>query len=329
MRVVEEQGFSAAARVLGLPKSSVSRGVAQLEAELGVRLLQRSTRAVQLTAAGQAFYERASRALAGLQEAAEAATEHQATMRGTIRVTAPLDVGTSLLAPLLASFARQHPGVHVEVALTGRRVNLVEEGFDLALRAGEVGDGSLIARPLQRLCVALFASREYLARRGVPATVASLAEHECVLFRPAQGRALWTLQGPRGEERVEVRGPVGGDDFTFLRAAVQGGAGIGLLPAVSGGEGLERVLPEHQQQGAPFHLVYPAAPFVPQRVVLLREHLLASLAVSRASRGAHSRGAGPRITREQAPLSSDSLSRKERVNPSNWCSNIPRREHDW
>lgn len=282
VRVVDEGGFSAAARALRLPKSSVSRAVALLEEELGVRLLQRSTRKVHLTEAGTAFYERAARGLAGLEEAASAVTDLQGAPRGSLRITAPVDAGVWLLAPLLARFAALFPAVHVEAILTGRLVDLVAEGFDFALRAGALGDTSLVARRLARSDLALFAAPAYLARRGTPTRPADLGAHDCVLFRPERGRVTWTLTGPSGDEAVQVRGPLGGDDFSFVQRLVRDGAGIGLLPnflctdATHSGE-LVRVLPQHTSRGAPFHLVYPSARFLPARAVAFRDFLLAAL----------------------------------------------------
>jgi DNA-binding transcriptional LysR family regulator len=282
VRVVDEGGFSAAARALRLPKSSVSRSVALLEEELGARLLQRSTRKVHLTEAGTAFYDRASRGLAGVEEAAAAVADLQGSLRGSVRITAPVDAGVWLLAPVVARFVALHPAVHVDVVLTGRVVDLVAEGIDFALRAGVLRDASLIARKLGRADLALYATPAYLARKGTPARPADLARHDCILFRPDRGRATWTLTGPAGVEEVEVGGPVGADDFSFVQRIVVAGAGIGLLPsflctdAASTG-GLTRVLPEHRGPGGPFHLVYPSARYLPARATAFRDFLLAAL----------------------------------------------------
>ena len=282
VRVVEEGGFSAAARALRLPKSSVSRAVALLEEELGARLLQRSTRKVHLTEAGTAFYDRASRGLAGVEEAGAAVADLQGSLRGPIRVTAPVDAGVWLIAPVIARFVALHPAVHVDAVLTGRIVDLVAEGFDFALRAGGVRDTSLVARKLAHVDAALFATPAYLARKGTPARPADLASHDCILFRPDRGRVTWTLTGPAGEETVEVTGPVGADDFAFVQRIVLAGAGIGLLPsflcseaAASGG--LVRVLPGLTGLGGNFHLVYPSARYLPARAAAFRDFVLAAL----------------------------------------------------
>jgi DNA-binding transcriptional LysR family regulator len=282
VRVVEDRGFTAAARALGLPKSSISRSVALLEASLGVRLLHRSTRSVTLTEAGTAFYERASRGLAGVEEAAAVVTDLQAVVRGTIRVTAPVDMGVSMLEPAIARFARRHPAVHFDVVLTGRVVDLVEEGFDLALRAGPLRDGSLIARKIWSVESALHASPRYLARAGVPATTGDLLAHRCVVFRPGGGSSGWKLKGPSGEEVVNVKGPVTVDELSFARRSVLAGVGIGLLPMFLCARDVERgrlvrVLPDHVAPGPPLHLVYPSARYLPHRVGVFRDFLIEAL----------------------------------------------------
>jgi DNA-binding transcriptional LysR family regulator len=287
VRVVDEGGFSAAARALRLPKSSVSRSVALLEQELGARLLQRSTRKVRLTEAGGTFYERASRGLAGVEEAAAAVADLQGSLRGPMRITAPVDAGVWMLAPLVAQFVALHPMVRIEVILTSRLVDLVAEGFDFALRAAPMRDSSLIARRLGTIEVALFAAPAYLARRGTPASVAALKDHDCVVFRPDRGRGNWTLAGPGGEETVEVSGPVGADDFSFVQRLVRAGAGIGLLPSflqngATREDELVRVLPSHAGPGGVLHLVYPSARYLPNRAAVFRDFVVAALGGEKA-----------------------------------------------
>lgn len=279
VKVADEGGFTAAAKVLGLPKSSVSRSVALLEAELGARLLHRTTRSVTLTEAGATFYERASRGLLILDEAREAVVELESEIRGPVRITTAVDVGNWILAPVVQSFIEQHPAVQVEVALTARVVDLMEEGFDLGLRIGPIRDEQLIAKALPRHDFALYAAPAHLARHGTPKRVADLERHPCVLFRGRRGRSTWTLRGPSGEVSVDVSGPVSTDDFSFAVQLVAAGAGVSLLPAfvAERAEGLERVLPRHAMPGAPLHLLYPSGRYLPRRVAALRDHILAEL----------------------------------------------------
>lgn len=282
-RVVEDGGFTAAARTLRVPKSSVSRSVALLEEELGVRLLQRTTRKVELTEAGRVFYDRASRALAGLEDAEAAVSDLQASLRGTLRVTAPADAGAGILAPLIARFVERHPGVHVECVLTARVVDLIAEGIDFAFRASKIADSSLVARRLLTRDGAVYAAPSYLARRGAPERVADLAAHDCVMFRADQGRSRWALTGPRGEEVVEVHGPMSADDFAFVHQAALRGVGIALLPQFiaqpsTARAELTRVLPEHVGLRGLWHLVYPSSRYLPRRAAVFRDFVLAELA---------------------------------------------------
>ena len=282
LRVVELQSFTAAAEALGLPKSSVSRSVARLEESLGVQLLQRTTRSVQLTEAGRVYFDEASRALSTLEQAHEALSQLEGRPQGAVRITAPVDFGAHVLAQLAARFTRRTPGITLEFLLTGRLVNLVDEGVDLAVRAGALRDSSLISRRVNRVEPWLFASPGYLDARGTPTAVEQLAEHDCVLFRPRRGHVEWRLSGPGGTTRVTVGGPVAGDDFTFLREAVLGGAGVGLLPALHCEQDLARgrlvrLLSPYTGPAAPLHVVWPAARHVPKRVVLVREGLVKAL----------------------------------------------------
>ncbi|MCU0654719.1 MAG: LysR substrate-binding domain-containing protein [Polyangiaceae bacterium] len=283
LRVVESGSFTRAARALGVPTSTVSRQIAQLEEDLGVRLLQRTSRHVQLTDAGVAYHERVAPALSSLDEASIEIRDLQETPSGLVRLTAPADLSTDYLAEPIAEFSRLYPRIQVELLLTGRTVDLVAEGVDLAMRAGELRDGSLIARKLGFSELILAASTAYLERRGEPASLADLARHDCIGFRAPRGRATWSLQGPGGLESVDLDCRVSADEFSFVRALLLAGAGVAmaprslLLPGLREGA-LRRVLPGYELRlpGGIF-LVYPSAKHLPRRVALLRDHLLRAL----------------------------------------------------
>lgn len=284
VRVVEAGSFTAAALVLGLPKSSVSRAVARLEDELGVRLLQRTTRSLHLTDTGRAFYERSRSALASLDEAAGHAADEGASPRGTVRLTAPIDIGIFDLAETLAEFLAAHPAIRVELSLTGRYVDLVAEGFDLAIRGGELEDSSLVARKVGEGDFGLFASPSYLARRGTPVTVAELATHDFVLQRGRAGVARMHLTDAEGNVHVvEPHGPVEVDELLFVRQAIEAGIGIGLLPVsvqprcAKAGSVLVPVLPHHRRRGGAVYVVSPPIEQLPRRVLVLREFLIERL----------------------------------------------------
>src|SRR5262249_1826846 len=172
---------------------------------------------------------------AGLRDAAESVGGREADPRGTLRITAPVEAAEAFLGDMLVRFTARFPRIRVEVDLSTRKLNLVEEGIDIALRAApRIADASVVAKRLGDAEVHLFAAPAYLARRGAPALPEALVEHECVLFRPVEGKSEWLLLGPSGERRVTVTGRVGGNDFVFVRAALRAGAGIGLLPSFQG-----------------------------------------------------------------------------------------------
>jgi DNA-binding transcriptional LysR family regulator len=287
VRVVEQQSFTSAAKALGLPKSSVSRRVTELEEELGVQLLHRTTRKLALTEAGRSYFEQAERALTELQAAAESATGMDTEARGIVRVTAPVDIGVMGLADIVAEFVREYPEIHVELSLSSKVIDLVEEGFDIGIRAGKSRDASLVSRRLGNAALGLYASPDYLKARGRPQTLAELTNHDCVLFRGKHGKALWRLDGPDGEpSSVEVTGHVTVDEMLFVRQAVGSGLGIGLLPTiviatcskVRALDPIERILPEYSMGGAEVAVVTPSGPKRPRRVTILRDFLVQRLA---------------------------------------------------
>lgn len=282
VRVVDHASFAKAARELGVPTSTVSRTVARLEAELGCRLLHRTTRSLKLTSEGHEFYAGVAPAVASLREATRSVSLDPSQPKGTLRVTAPNDLGSMVLASLVVDFAARFPQVQVELELTNRRVDLVSEGFDVALRAGRMNDSSLVARKLGELDSYLYATPQYLDRHGSPESLTELSRHACVLFRPRNGRAELRLTGPRGEETVELWGRIGCDDFAFVRSAVLAGGGIGLIPHVLCAEPLSsgrlvRVLPWYRLAGAALFVVYPSARNVPPRVAAFRDFVLEKL----------------------------------------------------
>ncbi len=292
VRVFEAESMSAAARVLGVPKSTVSRAVSRLEDAMKVRLLQRTSRALSPTDAGRALFEESQPHVHALRGASDVVSALVDTPRGTIRVTAPNDLASVFLADAFARFVARYPDVSLEVVLTPRTVDLVAEGFDVAIRAGTLRDSSLVARKVGEADGALYASAAYLAKRGTPRTVEDLADHDHVLFKPQRGKCRYVLEpsagppkdGGRGEKTtVEVKGRLGGDDFGFVCAAVLAGAGIGLMPSFmahayasksAGRERLVRILPELAWKDGAFYLVHASGRHVPRKIVVFREFLI-------------------------------------------------------
>jgi DNA-binding transcriptional LysR family regulator len=276
--VARTSSFSGAARELGMPKSSVSRAVARLEAELGVQLLFRTTRQVSLSAAGTTVYDRIAPLLRSVKAALGELPEREEEPSGTLRVTAPVDLGVLFLAEVVRRYTARYPSVSVDLHLTGRVVDLVAEGFDVALRvASKLADSTLVVRRAAPVVLQLFASPLYLARRGTPRSEAELAEHEWVVFRSGPQRLR--VPGPRQAPAVHPGGRIVCDDLLFVRDAVRAGAGIALLPTFIAGPDvvagtLVRIMPRFERLAGYLHIVTPAAKHVPRKVSAFRDLVL-------------------------------------------------------
>lgn len=283
VRVAECGSFTAAAKQLGIPTSSVSRAIGSLEAELGGKLLARTTRSMSLTQLGHMYLHHASRALAELADAERRAGELQRVARGEIRIAAPADLDDGTFASTLAAFVVAYPSIRVTCVLSNAYADLVADGIDLAMRvADELPDSSLIARPLGTYRAHLVASEAYLERRKAPRTVAELARHECVLLSARAHEATWELSGPQGVQTVRVRGRVIASDLAFARQLILGGAGIGVAATAPGSAPatdarLVRVLPAWELRAPTLFLVEQTRR-PPARVALLRDHLLTAYA---------------------------------------------------
>lgn len=276
LKVVDQGSFTAAAKALGVPKSTASRAVTSLERELETQLLQRSTRALELTEAGRVFYERAKAARAALEEAQAEMSQTSDEASGTVRISVPNDAMP--MVDMLARFSKKYPNINVDIVVTNRHVNLIEEGVDLALRAGRLDDSSLVARKLAQSDLGLFATAEYLRKNPAPRTLDELAKHQVVLFKGRLGRQRVKFQSAKEEREVTLRGPITVDDLSFVRGLVARGSGLGLLPIFFSqvnikGVQFERVLPDWLIVGGGVHLVMPASKYVPSRVRLLADFI--------------------------------------------------------
>jgi len=280
VRVVDHRGFASAARELGVPTSTVSRAIGRLESKARVRLLHRSTRALRPTSDGEELYAQAASAVTVLRGAARGLESATHKPKGRLRITAPGDLCANFLADVIAAFADRHPQLGLDFTLTNQQSNLVDEGFDLALRAtSQLRGSSLICRKLGDIEHRLYASPKYLERRGAPATPAELADHPCVVFRAKELVRTWNLRDKHGETPLELRGRIGGDDFSFVRAIVLAGGGIGAMPhlncvADEAAGRLVRILPAYHLRGATLYIVYPSAKNLPTRVTAFRDFVI-------------------------------------------------------
>ncbi|MBS0582090.1 MAG: LysR family transcriptional regulator [Proteobacteria bacterium] len=271
VEVARRHSFVGAARQLDKHVSAVSRAVATLEARLGVRLLQRTTRSVALTEAGRDYFQRGEALLAEFDGAEAAVRDLGASLRGTLRVSAASGSGVIQIAGLVPEFLAAHPHLQLDLQLGNRYVDLIEEGYDLAIRVGALADSRLIARKLAPNRRVLVASPAWLERHGRPRTPAALQRHACLVLDIGTHPQRWQLVRRGAEEHVDARGPLRSNNVLALLAACRGDAGIALLPEFAVAADLRagrlrRVLagwatPEHG-----VYAVYPSARFVPAKV---------------------------------------------------------------
>jgi DNA-binding transcriptional LysR family regulator len=244
--------------------SAVSRHVAELEAHLDARLLNRTTRRLSLTESGSALYERCVQLLADLEEAEETVTAATVVPRGTLKLTCSITFGTRHLAPAIAAFAARHPQLRFDVELSDRVVDIVDEGFDLAVRIGEIGSQSLVGRRIGSSQVVCCAAPSYLAAHGTPRTPADLAQHACLSYEYAPARNLWRFRDRQGRDQdVRTAGRVHANNGQMLCALAVAGMGINfepdfiVAPDVRAGK-LVQLLPDFAPPSIPIHAVYPS-----------------------------------------------------------------------
>lgn len=268
--VVEEGGFTQGARRLGLSKSAASKQVARLEDRLGARLLVRTTRRVNTTEAGDRFYERCRRIIAEAEAAEAEVGQARDQPNGTLRVSAPVSFGYRRLAKPFAEFLSAYPDVAAVIALNDRKVDLIEEGFDLALRIGDLEDSSLIRRRLCPISLTTAAAPDYLAARGTPAHPGDLKEHDCLGYDYLEGGAAWSFHGPTGAIRRRFKPRIHANNGDILAAAAIAGHGILHVPTFTVTDALAAgtLLPVLEDWASPdlaLYAVYPAGRPLPAK----------------------------------------------------------------
>ncbi len=239
-RVVEAESFTGAAERLGLAKSLVSRRLSRLEERLGTRLIARTTRRLALTEAGRAFYERARRLLEETAEAEATAMATAADLRGRLRIAAPMSFGQIHLAPAVGRFLADHPAVEIDVDLNDRYVDLVGEGYALAIRIGRLKDSSLVTRKLAPARMVLCASPAYIARRGRPKAPTDLYGHDCLLYTSRVAGDVWRFRSGGKTTTPQIRARISANNGDFLARAAIDGLGIALLPSFIVSEALAK-----------------------------------------------------------------------------------------
>ncbi len=277
VKVVQTGSFTRAADALGVQKAHLSRTISALEHQLGARLLERTTRSLSLTEIGREIFERAVGIIGAVEDTERVAHRMLGEPRGTLRITCGVEFGMIAVSRWIGEYLERYPHVRVESDFTGRVVDIVHEGFDLAIRIGPLADSTLAARKLGELDYGLFASRAYLARRGSPRTPNQLKDHELLRFSGGRHTQAWVLRRDDHEERVEALGRLRVNNSFAVRDAAARGLGIALLPRVVVGESAGRarlvpVLPDWQPPSVPVHAVFPGTRYLTPKVRAFIDH---------------------------------------------------------
>ncbi|MGB1235750.1 MAG: LysR family transcriptional regulator [Planktomarina sp.] len=270
--VVDQGGFTDAARKMGISKSAVSKHVSALEARLGARLLNRTTRRVSPTEIGLAYYDRARRVLNDAGEADALVTSMQSAPSGMLRISVATDFGVNHLSPVLGDFLQEFSDINVNMVLNNRYVELISEGFDLAIRTGELEDSSLRARKVTETNLRMIAAPEYIAKHGHPSKIDDLNEHKLLHYSSQANGAVWKLTAPSGEKRqVRTAGSLSVNDGQSLLNAAISGLGIAYLPSFLYADALESglvvdAMPDLPQERQGIYAVYPPGRFTQPKV---------------------------------------------------------------
>jgi LysR family transcriptional regulator, regulator for bpeEF and oprC len=270
-KVVQTGSFTRAADALHTHKAHLSRVISQLEGELGARLLERTTRSLSLTEVGREFHERALAILAAVDDARQAVQQSQGEPRGTLRLTCGVEFGTLAVGGWIDRYLAQYPQMKVDAEITGRIVDVVHEGFDLAIRVGTLPDSTLAARRLGRLTYALYAAPDYLKRRGTPRTPDDLAGHDLLVFVTGNTRTSWPLSRDGVTQRVPLQPRFSATNSFVIRDATASGRGVAVLPRLIGDplvhEGrLRVVLKGWSTPDVPVNAVFASARFLAPKV---------------------------------------------------------------
>ncbi|EKE75506.1 LysR family transcriptional regulator [Gallaecimonas xiamenensis] len=271
VKAVETGSISSAANELDISSQSAGQQIRALEDGLGIKLLNRTTRRQSLTDSGQLFYERAKNILAEMEAAEALMAEARAEPRGRLRISAPITFGSRGLAPVIPDYLRQHPEVSIDLSLTNRTVDLVEEGFDVVFRTGELPDSSLIARRLSSYRLVLCAASSYIEHAEPIRTPMDLAVHECLIFSHTNLRTQWSFVGPEGLVTVPISGRFSTNSGEALRSAAVAGMGILLQPyelisdEIKTGH-LIRLLPDYEPPPRTLHALYASDRQMPPKL---------------------------------------------------------------
>jgi DNA-binding transcriptional LysR family regulator len=267
VRVAHFGSFTRAAKALGVPVSTVSRRVADLEARLRTTLIKRTTRKLSLTPPGRRLYAECAAHIQGIEEAEAALAASRSELEGPLRVTAPVALGRGPFVGFVSDFLRSHPKVEIDLLITNQFVDLVTTNVDIAIRFGPLADSDAVAKHLGLSRRVPVASPAYLKKRGVPAVPRDLRAHDCVVFRGTGEESAWELESGKARTRIEVSGPASANNFETVHDLAVRGHGIALVPeAYAVTEGVRRVLPLWTSAAIPVHAVHMSGRFVPAKI---------------------------------------------------------------
>lgn len=280
--VVEGGSFAAAADKLAISRAMVSKQIQKLEEHLGTRLLNRTTRRLNMTETGREFYERSTQIMSDLDEATQIAGQMTRTPQGVLRITIPLSYGQHRLATIIGDYAQIHPQVQLDISLSDRKLDLIEDGFDLAIRIGSMPQSDLIARKIGGVRSIVCASPAYLARYGIPKTPAELGQHTCLGYTLTGGGTDWSFESADGPVNIPIKGQIRADNGDIIRLAALSGAGVLFQPHFIVGEDLEhgrllRLLPEWQSAELGIYAVYPSRKHLSAKVRTFVDFLVSAL----------------------------------------------------
>ncbi len=289
VKTIEVGNFSALGRQLHMAPSSISRQINTLEEELGVRLLQRTTRSISLTEAGQIYFERVSKILGDLEEAQLAITQLQANPRGVLRLNIAIPFGERNIVPLIPEFLALYPDMKIDLVLEDRAIDLVEERVDLAIRIGRLGDSSIVARKLAENQFVVCASQQYFERHGLPDTPDDLTHHNCMVNKNIHNSDTWQFSDDKSTQSISVTGNFLANTGGALYRAMLSGLGVAVLPTWFVGEDIKqgklKVALENYEVNLPamtdsaIYALYPAGQYLPPKVRVFIDYLIENLKV--------------------------------------------------
>ncbi|TCK01914.1 DNA-binding transcriptional LysR family regulator [Volucribacter psittacicida] len=269
-RVIESQSFTQVAQQMNISVAMVSKLISQLEEQLKTRLLQRTTRKITPTEAGQIYYQRCLSVLMELEEADASIANHNSALQGNLSVSVPREFGMRFITPNLAKFLNAHPHLHVNIEYTDRKVDLISEGYDLALRIGQLTESTLVAKKIASSSMHIVASPHYLAQKGVPTTPEALSQHDCLIYK-LNYSLIWALQKNHQHYQAKVNAKFTSNNGLVLVEMAKAGLGIINSPLffieqeLRSGE-LVELLTDYQQDTIDIHVVYPHRRYLPAKV---------------------------------------------------------------